>query len=92
VAVQAAEEFAELLRIGKSDGRAGAAELVTTVETFEASEELAAKDAAEDLHGQEDKDSVGGSKDDDLARVRPREWRNECGDAGAGSVPRCEEC
>ena len=51
VAVQAAEEFGELLRIGESGGRTGAAELVATVKTFQAGEELAAKDAAEDLHG-----------------------------------------
>ncbi len=51
VAVQAAEEFCELLRIGESGGGAGAAELVAAVETFQTGEELAAKDAAEDLHG-----------------------------------------
>ena len=51
VAVQAAHEFCELPRIGESGGGAGAAELVTAVQTFEAGEELAAKDAAEDLYG-----------------------------------------
>jgi len=51
VAVQSAEEFGELLRIGESGGGAGAAELVATVKTFQAGEELAAKDAAEDLYG-----------------------------------------
>ena len=51
VTVQAAEEFGELLRIGESGCRTGAAKLVATVKTFQAGEELAAKDAAEDLHG-----------------------------------------
>jgi len=51
VSVQAAEKFGELLRIGESGGGASAAELVTVVETFQTGEELAAKDAAEDLHG-----------------------------------------
>ena len=51
VAVQAAEEFGELLGIGESGCRPGAAKLVATVKTFQAGEELAAKDAAEDLHG-----------------------------------------
>jgi len=51
VTVQAAEEFCELLRIGESSGRTGAAELVAPVKTFQAGEELAAKHAAEDLHG-----------------------------------------
>ena len=49
--MQAADEFCELPRIGESGGRAGAAELVAAVQTFEAGEELAPKDAAEDLHG-----------------------------------------
>ncbi len=49
--VQAAKEFGELLRIGKSGCRTGAAKLVATVKTFQAGEELAAKDAAEDLYG-----------------------------------------
>jgi hypothetical protein len=51
VAVQAAEEFGKLLRIGESGCRTGAAKLVATVKTFQAGEELAAKDAAEDLYG-----------------------------------------
>ena len=51
VAVQAAEEFGELLRIGESGCRTGAAKLVAAVKTFQAGEELAAKDAAEDLYG-----------------------------------------
>jgi len=51
VTVQAAEEFCELLRIGESGCRTGAAKLVAPVKTFQASEELAAKDAAEDLYG-----------------------------------------
>ena len=51
VAMQAAEQFGELLRIGESGGRAGAHELVPAMETFEAGEELAAKDAAQDLTG-----------------------------------------
>ena len=51
VTVQAANEFCELLRIGESGGRTGAAKLVATVKTFQAGEELAAKDATEDLHG-----------------------------------------
>jgi len=51
VAVQAAEEFGELLRIGKSCGGAGAAMLVATVQPFQTGEKLAAEDAAEDLYG-----------------------------------------
>jgi len=50
VAVQVSDEFGELLRIGESNGRTGAAELVAAVERFQAGEELAAKDAAEDFH------------------------------------------
>src|SRR5207302_8707297 len=50
VAVQAAEEFCELPWIGESGGRAGTAEWVAAVQTFQAGEELATKDAAEDLH------------------------------------------
>ena len=49
VTVQAADEFGELLWIGQSGGGTSAAELVAAVQTFEASQELAAKDAAENL-------------------------------------------
>jgi hypothetical protein len=62
-AVQAAEEFGKLLRIGESGCRTGAA-----------------------------KDSVGGPIDGDLVKVRPQEWRSVCGDAEAGSVPKCAGC
>ena len=51
MSVQAADEFCELQRIGESGGGASAAELVAAVETFETSEELTAKNAAENLHG-----------------------------------------
>ncbi len=51
VAVHPSEEFGELPGIGESGGWAGAAELVATVKTLKTSQELAAKDAAEDLHG-----------------------------------------
>jgi len=51
VTVQAAHEFGELLRIGESGCGTGAAKLVAPVKTFEAGKELAAKDAAENLHG-----------------------------------------
>ena len=51
VAVQSTDEFGELLRIGQSGCRTGAAKLVAAVKAFQAGEELAAKDAAEDLHG-----------------------------------------
>jgi hypothetical protein len=51
VTVQAAEEFGELLGIGKSGCGTGAAKLVATVQPFQTGEELAAKDAAEDLYG-----------------------------------------
>ena len=51
VAVQAAEELCELLRIGQTGGRTGAAKLVATVKTFQTGQELAAKDSAEDLDG-----------------------------------------
>ncbi len=48
--VQAAEEFGELLRICQRGCRTGAAELIATVKTLQTSQELAPKDAAEDLH------------------------------------------
>jgi hypothetical protein len=51
VAVQSADEFSELLRVGQTGCRTGAAKLVATVKTLQAGEELAAKDAAEDLDG-----------------------------------------
>ena len=50
MSVQAANEFGEPLRIGESGSRTGAAKLVASVKPFQAGEELAAKDAAEDLH------------------------------------------
>src|SRR5439155_22127472 len=55
VAMQAAHEFCKLLRVGQSDGGTSAAELVAMVETFQTSQELATKDAAEDLDGYEDR-------------------------------------
>ena len=51
VTVQAANEFGELLRIGESDCRTGTAKFFATVQPFQTGEELAAKDAAEDLYG-----------------------------------------
>ena len=51
MSVQTAQESSELLGIGESDCRSGAAKLMAAVKTLEASEELAAKDAAEDLYG-----------------------------------------
>ena len=50
-AVQSADEFTELLGVGQTGCGTGATELVATVKTFQAGEELAAKDAAEDLDG-----------------------------------------
>jgi len=64
VAVQAANEFCELLRIRQSGGRTAATKLLAAVKTFQAGEELAAKDAAEDFTVRR-KDSVGGSSDGD---------------------------
>src|SRR5260370_40040206 len=43
------------MRIGERGCRTGAGKLVATVKTFEAGEELTAKDAAEDFHRQEER-------------------------------------
>ncbi len=51
MSMQAADEFCELPRIGESGCGTGAAKLVATVQPFQTGEELAAKDAAEDLYG-----------------------------------------
>ena len=51
MAMQAAEEFCELLRIGESSSRAGAPQLLAAVEAFQAGEELAAKDTTQDFDG-----------------------------------------
>ena len=51
VAVQAAHKFRKLLRVGQRGGGTVATHLVAAVQTFQAGEELAAKDAAEDLYG-----------------------------------------
>jgi hypothetical protein len=50
MSVQTAHEFGELLGIGESGCRTGAAKLIAAVKTFQAGEELAAKDAAEDFY------------------------------------------
>ncbi len=55
VAMQAAEEFRELLRVGESGRGAGAAQLLTAMKSFQTGEELAAKNATEDPHGQEER-------------------------------------
>jgi hypothetical protein len=49
--VQAAHKFRKLLRVGQRGGGTVATQLVAAVQTFETSEELAAKDAAKDLDG-----------------------------------------
>ena len=51
VAVQAAHKFRKLLRVGQRGGGTVATQLVAAVQTFEAGEKLAAKDAAKDLDG-----------------------------------------
>ncbi len=51
VAMQAAEEFRELLGVGKSGRGAGTVQFLTAVKSFQTGEELAAKDTAQDLHG-----------------------------------------
>ena len=51
MAMQAAEEFRELLRVGESGRGAGAAQLLTAMKSFQTGEELAAKNATEDPHG-----------------------------------------
>ena len=50
MSVLAADEFSELLRIRQGGGGTVATQLVAAVQTFEAGEELATKDAAEDPH------------------------------------------
>ena len=51
VAVQAANQLRELPGVGESGGRAGTLELLAAVEAFQASQELAAKDATQDFYG-----------------------------------------
>ena len=50
VAMQSSQKFSELLRVGQSGCRAGAAKLVATVKAFQTGEELAAKHAAQHFH------------------------------------------
>ena len=59
VTVQAANEFCELLRIGESGGRTGAAKLVATVKTFQSGCELAPEDATQRGDGQEESSRGG---------------------------------
>ena len=73
VAMQTPESFANCLRIGESGGRAGAAKLLAAVEAFQASEELAAKDTAEDFDGQEERIARVDPVDGGPARARRRE-------------------
>src|SRR6266567_2147518 len=52
VSMEAAQKFAELCLIGQRGGRSGTTQLLTTVETLEAGDELAPEDSAEHLHGE----------------------------------------
>ena len=49
--MQMTEQFCELSRVSETRSRAGTPELLAAVETFEASEELATKDATQDFDG-----------------------------------------
>ena len=52
LSMEAAQKFAERFLIGQRGGRSGATQLLTTVETLEAGDELAAEDSAEHLQGE----------------------------------------
>ena len=51
VAMQAADEFRELLGVGKSGRGPGTVRFLTAMKSFQPGEELAAENTAEDLHG-----------------------------------------
>src|SRR5271167_4478175 len=55
MAMQAADEFRELLGVGKSGRGPGTVQFLTAMKSFQPGEELAAENTAEDLHGQEER-------------------------------------
>src|ERR1700687_5687747 len=63
LAVQTAQELGKLFRVGQYQSRAGTAESLALIETFQSGEELAAKNAAQHFHRQKEwisrRDPVG---------------------------------
>ena len=91
VAMQAAESWANCF--GSARGAADRrSELLAAVQTLQTGEELAAEDAAEDLHRQEERIAWANPTACGPATDRPPESRSGRADAAAGSVPRYAEC
>jgi len=88
--VHPAKKLAKLFWISQRGRRAGAAQLLASMETFQAAQKLA-RNTRLRTFTVERMDSVAVSSGCGLERVRPPEWRSEYADGEAGSVPRYAE-